>query len=205
MRAAARAAFSAATWSARLAEKAGVPAPPGRTRASANARATSALPSPIASLVRRHIERLAGEAGEVDVGVGGDDDEVRLGDLLRRQGVLGADRPLGLDLDGMAERLGPPFDAFGGHEGVGDAGRTGRHRHDLLAGGGGEGAAKRCGRVRKRRVEGGAHRLLALEAPFVLAVADEQDGFGAGDRVRPKSARDGLSRSQFDGERMTER
>ena len=69
---------------------------------------------------------------------------------------------------------------------------------------GGEGAAKGCGGVRKRGVERGAHRLLALKARVVLAVADEQDRFGAGDRVRPKSARDGVTGSQFDSERMTE-
>ena len=58
--------------------------------------------------------------------------------------------------------------------------------------------------VRKGGVERGAHRLLALEARVVPAFADEQDRFGAGDRVRRKSARDGLARSQFDKQRMTE-
>ena len=72
----------------------------------------------------------------------------------RGQRVLGADRALRLDADRVAERLGALLDAFGRHEGVGDAGRAGGDGDDLLAaGGGGEGAAERSGGVGERGVE----------------------------------------------------
>ena len=107
------------------------------------------------------------------------------------QRVLRADRSLRLDADRVAERLGPPLDAFGGHEGMGDAGRAGGDGDDLLATayvlaagrGWGEDAAEGGGSVGKRGVERGAHRFLALEAGFVPLLADEQHGFRAGDRV----------------------
>ena len=106
----------------------------------------------------------------------------------------------------VAERLGALFDAFGGHESVGDAGRAGGHGDHLLAAGrGGEGAAERGGGVGEHGVEGRARRRLAREPRVVFDVADQQDRFGGGDGVGGESAGDGVAGLHFDGERMTER
>jgi hypothetical protein len=72
------------------------------------------LPAVKGGLGGRLIEALAGEAGGVHVGVGGDDHGVGAGDLFVGELVLGADRVLGLDLDVVAERRGGFLERLGG-------------------------------------------------------------------------------------------
>ena len=48
------------------------------------------------------VDALAGEAGHVDLGVGGDQHDLGAGDLGGGQRVLRTDRALGFDLDGVA-------------------------------------------------------------------------------------------------------
>ena len=77
---------------------------------------------------------LAVKARGVHALVGGDDDAVAIGDLLRRQHVLRAAGAVGLDLDVDAHRLARLLQGLGGHVGVGDAGRAGRHGQHARAG-----------------------------------------------------------------------
>ncbi len=84
---------------------------------------------------RGRVERLAGEARGVDVGVRRDDDQVRRRDLFVRELVLGADRALGLDADAVARRRCGLLERVRRHEGVGDAGRAGGDGDDAPAAG----------------------------------------------------------------------
>jgi hypothetical protein len=74
---------------------------------------------------------LALESAAVDVLVGGDDDAVRLVDIVVREHVLGADGSLGLHLHLDTEPLRGLRQLLRGHVRVGDACRTGRHRKQL--------------------------------------------------------------------------
>ncbi len=64
---------------------------------------------------------LALEAGEVDLRVGGDDDGLSPGDVLRLEGTLHADRAVRLHVHRVAEPQCGLFQVLGGHVGMGDA------------------------------------------------------------------------------------
>ena len=83
------------------------------------------------------MEALAGETGFIHLGVGGDDHQISGGDVLRRQGVFRPDRPLGFHRDGAALTFRARRQTCGGHESVGNAGRTGSDANNLQAGSGG--------------------------------------------------------------------
>jgi hypothetical protein len=165
------------------------------------------------------VEPLAGEAGQVDLGVGGHDHGVGGGDLLGGEDVLGPHRALGLDLDPVAEILGCLPQAFGGHEGVGDAGGAGGDRHQALGcdlGGhprGGGAAVPGGGRTRLRselggigqdglddgggvanglRRGGGVERLAGEPGRVHVDVGRQDDRVGAGDGLRRERMADAV-------------
>ena len=114
------------------------------------------LPGPHRVLGARAVDGLAGEARGVHLRLGGDDDGVGRGDLLRRELVLRPDRPLRLDLDGVPERPRGFLQGFGGHERVRDAGRAGGDADETFPGGGllrfgGDGRGSGDGRNRSGR------------------------------------------------------
>ena len=78
----------------------------------------------------RAVDPLAGKAGGIDLDIAGQDDQIRLGDLVVGQLILSAHRALGLDAYLMAEPTPGLGQCLGGHEGVGDPGGTGGHRDD---------------------------------------------------------------------------
>ena len=82
----------------------------------------------------RGVDGLAVEACGLDGLVGGDNDAVALGDLLRREHVLRAAGAVGLNLDADAHGLAGLLQSLGGHVGVGDAGGAGRHGEHARAG-----------------------------------------------------------------------
>ena len=90
------------------------------------------------------IDRLAVKARHVHLDVSGEEHQIGGGNLVRRQGILGTDRSLGLDADLVTQLLGHGLQGLGRHEGVGHPGRAGRHRHDAL------GTAGRFGNHRRR-------------------------------------------------------
>ena len=66
-------------------------------------------------------------------------------DVCRREDVLRPDRALGLDLDRVPSILRRPLEPFGRHEGVGDARRARRDRHEASS-------ARCCGHLLDRRL-----------------------------------------------------
>ncbi len=131
------------------------------------------------------VDRLAGKARKVDLGIGGDHHCVGGLDILGSDHVLGADRALCLDLDLMAQRLGGVFQRLGGHKRVRDAGRAGRYPHQPLGavgGGCGRGARRRginnsgAGTGRGRR---GAARQRDRLVDYIPGIADRRAGRGA--------------------------
>ena len=79
------------------------------------------------------VEAFAGEAGGVNVGIGGDDDDIGAGDVLRREYVRSADAALGFDFDFVPQGARADFQGFLRHVGVGDAGRAGGDADDVFA------------------------------------------------------------------------
>jgi hypothetical protein len=81
---------------------------------------------------RGFIQRLAGEAGGIDMRVGADDHHVGGGNFFFRQRILGADRALGFHLDLVTVLRRDFLQRLGGHEGMRDAGRAGGDGDDLF-------------------------------------------------------------------------
>lgn len=132
-------------------------------------------------------QALATETGQVHFAVGSDDDHVGVADLLVGQRILRAHRALGFHPHLVAEFLGGLLQAFGGHEGVRDAGGAGGDRHDAFAGAGrrtarvGRGASAcwcgelvdRGGRVVQHRAQAQAQQRRVTEAGGVrVGIAD---------------------------------
>ncbi len=102
-------------------------------------------------------EGFAGEAREIDVGVGRDDHRVGGRDLGGGEPALRADRALRLHADLVAQSGGGFLQRLGRHERVRDAGRTRRDRHQPTRTGGRHG--NRHGNRRRDRREFGQGRL----------------------------------------------
>ncbi len=82
------------------------------------------------------IDRLTVKARHVHFDIGGEEYQIGRCNLLGGQGILGTDRALSLDADLITQLFGHGLQRFCRHKGVGNASRTGSHRHDALASGG---------------------------------------------------------------------
>lgn len=156
---------------------------------------------------------LAGETGQVHFAVGGDDDHIGHADLIVGQRILRAHRSLGFHAHLVAEFLRGLLQAFGGHEGVGDAGGAGGDGDDALAGigrhiarsrrgasAGGDGElAERGGRVVQYCAQAQMQQLRVAEAAGVgVGIADHQHlGHAAGQRGG-QGAKHALVAADFD-------
>ncbi|EAU65142.1 hypothetical protein STIAU_6769 [Stigmatella aurantiaca DW4/3-1] len=169
-------------------------------RAGCLGRGTACLASQRLRLVQRFLNRLvrflqrgarggppdalAREPRLVDLDVAGQDDNLGLLNLLRRQLVLRAHRALGLHPDGMAQPACGLGEGLGRHEGVGDACRAGGHGHDLLSGGS-RGLGGRSG--------GGAAFAGRHGERLRLTLGAGQKGLGIGERLGDRPLVDALA------------
>lgn len=133
----------------------------GRSRAALHAGVGQRLVDQRRAIVDRRLgaaleHALAAEAGQVHFAVGGNDDDVCCADFFVGECVLRTHRALGFHPHLVAEFLGGLLQAFGGHEGVRDAGRAGGDGHDALVaasgatGIAGDGRVGVCGQLADR-------------------------------------------------------
>jgi hypothetical protein len=125
------------------------------------------------------------EALHIDIGIGGDDDQISLLDLFVGQGVLGTHRALCLHFYLVPEGLCAALDAFGSHEGMGDAGGAGGHADDAQGFAGNGGLWRRVLRHRRYR-----HFFYIFQRCFDdrFGIAD---GFGGGGGIHGLASKAG--------------